>query len=94
MIIIIILIILIILFYYKNNEHFTSVSTNSNKQCDKYIIVKDSLSDYIKQINNYKDNNNLLHPKHVLPYNLNSTDEYNILNTHSYNHLLFLKVKL
>jgi hypothetical protein len=79
MIIIIILIILLILFYNKNNEHFTSAS-NSNKQCDKYIIVKDSLYEYIQQINNSKPNTNLLHPSHVLPYNLNSTDQYNILN--------------
>ena len=80
MIIIIILIILLILLYkHKYNEHFT-VSSNSKKHCDKYIIVKDSLSDYINKINNFKPNTNLLHPKHVLPYNLNSTDQYNILN--------------
>jgi len=83
MIIIIILIILLILFFNKNNEHFTvstNTNTNSKKHCDKYIIVKDSLSDYINKINNFKPNTNLLHPKHVLPYNLNSTDQYNILN--------------
>jgi hypothetical protein len=79
MIIIIILIILLIMYYNKNNEHFTS-STNSTNSCDKYIIVKDNLSDYIQKINTAKPNNNLLHPTNVLPYNLNSTDQYNILN--------------
>ena len=82
MIIIIILIILLILFYkYKNNEPFTvSSNSNSKNSCDKYVIVKDRLSDYIQQINNSKPNTNLLYPKHVLPYNLNSTNQYNILN--------------
>ena len=79
MIIIIILIILLIMYYNKNNETFIS-STNSINSCDKYIIVKDNLSDYIQTINNTKLNNNLLHPTHVLPYNLNSTEQYNILN--------------
>ena len=67
------------MYYNKKNETFIS-STNSINSCDKYIIVKDNLSDYIQTINNTKLNNNLLHPTHVLPYNLNSTEQYNILN--------------
>jgi hypothetical protein len=86
---IILLIVLLIVFYSNTIENFTSTkstnaittSTNSKKQkCAKYIIVKDNLSDYIDQINNKSINKNLLKPKNLLPYNLNNTGQYNILN--------------
>jgi len=98
MIIIIILIIIFIVFYSKNIENFNSpkktnnittstTSTDLKKKCNKYIVVKDSLSDYIDKINKETPNTNLLIPKQVLPYNLNNTDQYNILNNYGIKNL-------
>ena len=93
--IIIIVMIIVLLYFYKNNkennennENFTTnidskkYNVNDVNDCRNLIIEKDSLNDHINEINNTKNNNNLLFPKHILPYNLNSTDQYNILNNY------------
>jgi len=75
--IIIVLIVAITIFYFYYTEKFVNYK---NTSCKKNIIVKDSLKDHINFTNKLNENNNILQPNGILPYNLNNTDKYNILN--------------
>ena len=55
---------------------------NQSLSCKKNIIIKDRLKEHIHNVNNYSENMNTLHPRGVLPYNLNNSDDYNILNNY------------
>ena len=55
---------------------------NQSLSCKKNIIIKDRLKEHIRNVNNYSENMNTLHPTGVLPYNLNNSDDYNILNNY------------
>lgn len=95
---IIIIILLIIIFIYimwSNNIIYGGQQKQVNKlvqgfedyesqslSCKKNIIIKDRLKEHIRDVNNYSENMNTLHPSGVLPYNLNNSDDYNILNNY------------
>ena len=64
-----------------NNSMNTSMNTNIFS-CGKNVVVKDSISDYINKLNNSTINKRFLQPNDFLPYNLNNTDQYNILNNY------------
>ena len=72
LLIIIIILIIILIVRYNNKESF--------KNCKNNIIVKDSLKEHIKKTNIQSKKSSILYPNGVLPYNLNNTDQYNILN--------------
>ena len=55
---------------------------NQSLSCKKNIIIKDRLKEHIRNVNNYSENMNTLHPTGILPYNLNNSDDYNILNNY------------
>lgn len=88
MIILIILVLILLYFLNKNKENFVSNTSNNNKStnnifaCGKNVIVKDSINDYINKLNNSTINKHFLQPNDFLPYNLNNTDHYNILNNY------------
>jgi len=95
MIIIILVIIIFIYIYWSNNMNKGDQLDHENKlvqgfedyenqslSCKKNIIIKDRLKEHIKNINNYSENMNTLLPIGVLPYNLNNSDDYNILNNY------------
>jgi len=89
---IILVILIIIIFYNKNTENFTTKNVTQSsdlkkEKCDKYVIVKDSLIEYIDKLNDETTNKNLLITKNTLPYNLNNTDQYNILNNYGIKNL-------
>ena len=75
--IIIVLIVVFTIVYFYYTEKFVNYKKSS---CKKNIIVKDSLKDHINFTNKLNENSNILQPNGILPYNLNNTDKYNILN--------------
>ena len=75
--IIIVLLVAFTIFYFYYTETFVNYKKSS---CKKNIIVKDSLKDHINFTNKLNENSNILQPNGVLPYNLNNTEKYNILN--------------
>jgi hypothetical protein len=81
------IIILIIIVYIVYKKYFTTKQgfkdyDSNSLSCKKNIVIKDRLKDHINNMNNYSDNMNVLHPKSVLPYNINNIDDYNILNNY------------
>jgi len=73
-----ILILLLILIFISKKELFTNPKPNPNKiNCNKKLEIKD-----FKESLNFdkKIKKDILRPTGVLPYNLNNTNRYNILN--------------
>ena len=76
MIIIVLIVVFTIVYFY-----YTETFVNYKKlSCNKNIIVKDSLKQHIIYTNKLNLNKNILQPNGILPYNLNNTEKYNILN--------------
>tara|TARA_B110001469_G_C9595057_1_gene295433 strand:+ start:71 stop:757 length:687 start_codon:yes stop_codon:yes gene_type:complete len=65
---------------YIKKDHFTT-NTQTNKPTDEKLI-KYILKTHIEETNLDTYNKNTYIPSNVLAYNLNSTDEYNILNNY------------
>ena len=91
MIILIILVLMLLYFLNKHRENFTNSNNSNNSNntnnsnifsCGKNVVVKNSISDYINKLNNSTINKHFLQPNDFLPYNLNNTDQYNILNNY------------
>jgi hypothetical protein len=90
MIIIIILLIIIFIYFRSKNPLNQAIQDiqgfqdyeNQSLSCKKNIIIKDRLKEHIRNINNYSENMNVLHPNGVLPYNITNSDDLNILNNY------------
>jgi len=75
-----IILLLIIYYLYIKKEYFISNTKAELPKTKK--LIKDILKTHIEETNLDKYNKNTYTPKNVLAYNLNSTDEYNILNNY------------
>ena len=91
MIIIIIILIIIYIYWFWSKKTINQDTDgiqgfkdykNQRISCNKNIIINDRLEEHISDVNNSAENMNTLHPTGVLPYNLNKTDDYNILNNY------------
>ena len=77
-ILILLLILILILIFIHKRELFTNPNSNSDKiGCNKQLEIKD----FKETLSfNKKIKKDILRPNGVLPYNLNNTNRYNILN--------------
>jgi len=73
--------ILILLAYYVYIKKESFVTNKQTSEPSKKLI-KDILKEHIEDTNLEKYNISTFNPTHVLAYNLNSTNEYNILNNY------------
>jgi len=74
-----IILLLICFYFYTIKETFT---INKKKKEKNRQLIKDTINIHINKVNSEKFNKNIFQPTKVLPYNLNNTDEYNILNNY------------